>query len=742
MNCLNSANPISGDFRNLLEACPQPVVLFRSSDGRPIEVNDLFCLLVDQPREKILGGWLSDDAHETDQFARLKPVGAIDLEWVPPDGNSLRLPARMKDLVCGGKACVVAFVDDPAERPRKERFQIEDRWFRDIVENINDILYATDENGIITYISPNIETLSGYLSSEVVGRNAVEFIYPDDQAERLVHFLKILAGEALTSEYRMVTKTGDVRWVRTSVRCRIRHGQVAGTQGVLIDISDRKAIEEALRQSEEKYRVLVQNAKDAVFVIQNGRIAFVNPSACILLGCVAEMLKGSDFSEFVHPDDRPALAKCLALLETNQPCDPLAFRLAGSDGAFKQVELVAALIPWEERPAALFFLRDITLQVRMEEQLRNAQKLEAIGTLTSGIVHNFNNLLMGINGNASLCLLHLESEDPARAYTEKILRLVESGSKLTAQLLDYARSGKSRVQPMDLNQLVREACETLSATQKHIPVHLSLAQELPYIKADKSQIEQVLLNLLLNAVDAMPSGGDIHVQTRIETGVGTLAETFLEDHTPYVLLTVADSGVGMSPEVQARVFEPFFTTKAPGRGTGLGLSTAHGIIQNHGGTIKVHSLSGHGSRFEIYLPAVEKPKRAAADLSRSQKIQGRGTILVVDDEMDVLETSAELLEHSGFSVLKATDGDAALDIYQRCAEQIDLVMIDIVMPGMNGKELFHRIRQMNPQAKVLFFSGYSLDQQLEQMLRNGCAAFLQKPYDHQVLCYKIMEIIA
>jgi len=685
---------------------------------------------------------VSDDAREPAQYGCLKTVGPDDLEWALPEGKGLRLSARMKELVCGGKACVVAFVEDPAERPRKESFQVEDRRFRDMVENINDIFYATDENGIITYISPNIAMLSGYLPSEVVGRNAVEFIYPDDQAERLVHFLKILAGETLTSEYRMVTKTGEVRWVRTSVRCRTDHGQVAGTQGVLIDISDRKAIEEALRQSEEKYRVLVQNAKDAVFVIQNGRIAFVNPSACTLLSCAAESLKGSDFSEFVHPDDRPAVETCLALLETNHPCDPLAFRLVGPDGAPKQVELVAALIPWEERPAALFFLRDITLQSKMEEQLRNTQKLEAIGTLTSGIVHNFNNLLMGINGNASLCLLHLEGGDPVRAYTEKILRLVESGSKLTAQLLDYARSGKSQVQPMDLNQLVREACETLAATQKHIPVHLSLAQELPYIKADKSQIEQVLLNLLLNAVDAMPDGGDIYVQTRLETRVGTPADTFLKDHPPHVLLTVADSGVGMSPEIQARIFEPFFTTKAPGRGTGLGLSTAHGIIQNHGGTIEVHSLSGHGSRFDVCLPAAEKPKRAAADLSGRQKIQGRGMILVVDDEMDVLETSAELLEHSGFSVLKAAGGDAALDIYHRCAEQIDLVMIDIVMPGMNGKELFYRIRQMNEQAKVLFFSGYSLDQQLEQILQNGCAAFLQKPYDHQVLCCKIMEIIS
>lgn len=748
---MNSDEPNSGDFRNLLEAWPGAVALFHSADGRLLEANDAFCRMVALPRSKIFGsrprdGRQDDDRREdprnVPRLAHMRASGANEVELAIRDVGRMRLPARLSAASYGGQACSAAFIVDPAECLREESLPVGDRSYRDLVENINDVLYATDENAVITYISPNIMNLSGYLPCELIGRNSVEFAHPDDQAERLVQFLKILAGEAVTSEYRFVTKAGEIRWARTSARSMTVRGQTVGTQGILVDISDRKRIEEALRQSEEKYRVLVQNAKDAVFVIQQECITFVNPSACALLGRAAEHLTGTVFSRFVHPDDQPAFDTYISACVNNHPCDPLAFQVVCADKQVKRVELVAARIVWEEKAAALFFLRDITLQTKMEMQLRQSQKLEALGTLSSGIAHNFNNLLMGINGNASLSLLHLGSRDPVRTYTEKILRLVESGSKLTAQLLDYARSSQSQVGPVDLNQLVNEACETLGATHKQFPVRLELARDLPSIKADKSQIEQVLLNLLLNAVDAMPDGGDIHVQTRLVTDAQKAFKPNLEVKRAVVQLSVTDSGIGMSPEVKARIFEPFFTTKELGRGTGLGLSTAHGIVQNHGGTIEVHSQPGSGSRFDIFLPAVDLPTTVPSALHANTLIQGRGTILVVDDEIDVLETSAELLEHSGFRVLTAMDGDTALEIYHRNSDGIDLIMIDIVMPGMNGKELYHRIRKVNAQAKILFFSGYSLDQQIEEMLRHGCTGFLQKPYDHQLLCYKIMDIIS
>lgn len=742
MSSSDSVKSESIDFRNFLEASPQAVVLFRTSDGCVVETNDLFCRLVGLSRAALLEAGACGTTGEHPGLACLRRVAPAGIELVTSDGRNRCFSARAKEIEYRGQGCCIAFCDSAAEVSLAEDPWAFNRGLQDMFEDIGNVFYATDGNGIITFISANIEALSGYSPSEVIGRNAVDFVYHEDQPERLVHFLKVMAGEALTSEYRMVNRSGDICWVRTSVRSRERYGQIAGVQGVLIDISDRKAIEEALRRTEEKYRMLVQNTKDAIFVIQNGRIAFVNTSGCALLDGTAEALKGLEFSAVVHRDDRPALAACLALLEKDQPCEQVALRLACPDGAIRQVQLAAAPIPWEESPAALLFLRDATLWTKMEEQLRIAQKVEAVGTLASGVVHNFNNLLMGINGNASLCLLHQEARHPARVYTQRILKLVESGSKLTAQLLDYARSGKNQARPMDLNLLVREICETLAATQKHITFRLNLAEDLPFVKADKSQIEQALLNLLLNAVDAMTAGGDIQVQTRMVMDGGAAGDNRSTDNLPSVLLTVVDSGIGMSPEILARIFEPFFTTKESGRGTGLGLSTVHGIIQNHGGVVKVKSLVGHGSRFDIYLPTVEKPAPVLGELLESFTISGRGTILVVDDEIDVLETSAELLEYSGFKVLKALNGAAALDIYRREAGRIDLVMIDIIMPEMNGKELFRRIRQINPQARVLFFSGYNLDQQLEQLLQQGYAAFLQKPYDHRLLCSKIMDIIS
>ncbi|MBI5897548.1 MAG: response regulator [Desulfobacterales bacterium] len=408
----------------------------------------------------------------------------------------------------------------------------------------------------------------------------------------------------------------------------------------------------------------------------------------------------------------------------------------------KDVELNSLLITWEGRPAALSFLRDITVQKKMESQLRNAQRMEALGTLSGGIAHNFNNLLMGINGNVSLAMVDILSSTIAYKYLEKIVSLVQSGSKLTRQLLQYARDGAREMVTVDINQLVKDASETLGATKKQIQIRFKLSKEVPRIKADQGQLEQVLLNLLLNAADAMPEGGDLFIETACLNGGRAEGKVTLSRSMDYVMIKVTDSGTGIPKNIIDRIFEPFFTTKGLGRGTGLGLSTVYGIVKNHDGDICVESEAGQGSVFFIYLPALAADRARPAATLESRVLPCQGRILLVDDDPNVLHPVATLLAHSGFSVLKALSGAVAMEIFQEKGAEIDLVILDLILPAMSGKDIYYRLKEIRPRVKVLISSGCAQDSQAEELIANGCVGFIQKPYNIEALSTRIMGIIS
>jgi len=477
--------------------------------------------------------------------------------------------------------------------------------YREMVENLNDVLYTTDRNAEVTYVSPNIVRLSGYTPDEVVGKNFVEFVHPDDLQDRMDQFIKTLEGLEQATEYRLVTKTGKIKWARTSARPIIKNDQITGVQGILVDITERKEIEEALRRSEEQYRIVIEHANDAIFVVQDQRIKFMNPSASEILGDTCDNISDRSFIEFVHPDDRPMIQdRYKRRIRGEKLSNRFCFKMKNMDGDFRDMELNALLIVWEEHPAILCFGRDTTAQRLTEAQLRNSQRMEALGTLAGGIAHNFNNLLMGIHGNASLCQVKLDDPSPIEKYLEKINKLVESGAKLTNQLLHYARGGDFQVSMVNLNTLVKEVSDTITATKKRIRIQPTLSKNIPTIKADKGQIEQVLINIVLNAADAMPEGGAIFIETSCVEGREVNNIASLSDEQAYLRLTVSDCGHGIPEDIQDRIFEPFFTTKGLEQGTGLGLSTAYGIVRSHNGEITVESEIDKGAIFSVYLPAV------------------------------------------------------------------------------------------------------------------------------------------
>ena len=377
---------------------------------------------------------------------------------------------------------------------------------------------------------------------------------------------------------------------------------------------------------------------------------------------------------------------------------------------------------------------------KLEAQLQYAQRMEALGTLAGGIAHNFNNLLAGIMGNISLTLFDSDPTQPHFEHLKRIEKLVKSGSQLTSQLLGYARGGRYDVRPLDLNQLVKETSNTFGATKKEIRIHRELAEDLLGIKADQGQIEQVLLNVFVNAADAMSGGGDLFVETMNVTDKDMSGRPYKPEPGAYVLLTVRDTGMGMDEKTLERIFEPFFTTKGLGTGTGLGLASVYGIIKAHQGYIDVESEKGQGTTFEIYLPASES-KGGQACKSAEHAAKGSETILLVDDEVMVLGVGVEVLRELGYTVLEAQGGGQAVELYNEKRDAIDLVILDMIMPDMGGGETYDMMREINPEVKVLLSSGYSIDGEATEILERGCDGFIQKPFSVEELSMKIREVL-
>jgi len=377
---------------------------------------------------------------------------------------------------------------------------------------------------------------------------------------------------------------------------------------------------------------------------------------------------------------------------------------------------------------------------RLQALLQQAQKMEAVGNLASGVAHDFNNLLMGIQGNSSLMLMDI---DPTHQFYERLKSIEQqaiSGSKLTAQFLGYARRGRYEVKPINLNKLVEETSDTFGRTKKEITIHREFTEDLFAIEADQGKIEQVLLNLYVNAADAMPGGGHLILKTMNITHEDMRGMQYDPKPGNYILLAVSDTGIGMEKKTIKRIFDLFFTTKEMGKGTGLGLASAYGIIKSHGGYIDVESEKGHGSTFKIYLPASGKIIEKA--VSRADKIvKGYGTILLVDDEEMILNVGQDILEALGYEALTAKSGKEAIEQYKKKKDKISLIILDMIMPEMGGGETYDILKGINKDIKVILSSGYSIEGQATEILNRGCNGFIQKPFSIKDLSQSIRRAL-
>jgi signal transduction histidine kinase/CheY-like chemotaxis protein len=448
------------------------------------------------------------------------------------------------------------------------------------------------------------------------------------------------------------------------------------------------------------------------------------------------------FANCIHPEDRDTIIDRHVRRIKGEPLpNPVVFRIIDRDGQEIWVQLNAFKVDWEGRAATLNFLRDITLQRKLEQQLQISQKMEAVGTLAGGIAHDFNNLLMGIQGRISLMLLETHAVHPYYEHLKEIENYVVRAAELTKQLLGFARGGKYEVRPTDLNELVAQSISMFGRTKKEISIKTKYQENLGTVEVDRSQIDQVLLNIYVNAWQAMPEGGILYIQTRNFN----LDENFVGAYGvrpgKYAAVSITDTGIGMAEETARRVFDPFFTTKAKDRGTGLGLASAYGIVKNHDGIITVESEKGQGTTFTVYFPVSGK---VVIDEKRDEPeiLTGSETVLLVDDEQLVIDVGGELLKRMGYRVLTAGHGNQAIEIYRQNKGAIAIVILDLIMPQVSGGEVYDRLKQIDPQVKVLLSSGYSVDGQASEILKRGCNGFIQKPFRPDALSKKIRAILS
>jgi two-component system cell cycle sensor histidine kinase/response regulator CckA len=522
--------------------------------------------------------------------------------------------------------------------------------------------------------------------------------------------------------------------------------------------SEKEVINGKLEVSEDRYRYLVENSPDIIYTLdRNGNFTFISDAVERILGFYSEQLIGKHYTHIIHEDD---LEKSQWTFNERRTGDRAT---SGIELRLKSIKNDEEAVPCEVKHVTVELkctgmydkpsterakrhlgthgvARDISDRKRLEAQLQQSQKMEAMGTLAGGIAHDFNNLLMVIQGHISLMLLKIDSQHAHFDRLKSIEECIQSAAALTGQLLGFARGGKYDVKPIDINATLRKTSKMFGRTKKDVVIREKYGKGIYPVDADQGQIEQVLLNLYVNAMQAMPAGGELRLETRNVSFNPFSLRPFNLEPGDYVKISVTDNGLGMDEKTQQRIFEPFFTTKGMGRGTGLGLASAYGIIKNHKGVIDVESKQGIGTTFSLYLPASQTEVSHGEDASDGL-LRGTETVLLVDDEAMIMQVGKGILEALGYKVLTAASGKEALDVYQANRDAIAIIILDMVMPELGGGETYDALKSINPDVKVLLSSGYSSAGQATEILKRGCNGFLQKPFNIGALSEKIREIL-
>ncbi|WP_051328397.1 PAS domain S-box protein [Desulfatirhabdium butyrativorans] len=617
----------------------------------------------------------------------------------------------------------------------REAITRSEKELRRLYDSVSDLIYTHDLEGHILSANKAMSDVLGYDPAEIIGRSITEAMKPELHSFFRSHYLdRFQKHPSQKGVFSCFDRTGGKLYVEyASILVTDEDGRPFVT-GIGRNVTERILAERSLRLQEARIEAILEAMPTPLAAYDtHGKLQFTNAAFSRIFGWSMEELQ-SNVVPFVPESEKEITrSKIRELYKTGKPGILETKRLT-RQGSTIDVLISAALIHDKQGKAegmVACFL-DLTEKKKLEAGLIHAQKMEAIGTLAGGIAHDFNNLLMVIGGNTSLMMLDLANDERMMRRLRDIERNVRQGAGLTRQLLGFAKGGKYEVQSIDFNELIREHDEVFQRTRKDIRIEEHLQPGLPTVAADRSQMEQILMNIYINAGHAMPQGGVIRVSTGSLDIDADRAARFQVRAGRYVCIRIADTGIGMDETIRKRIFEPFFTTKEKGRGTGLGLASVYGIVQNHGGFIEVESELHRGTTFSVCFPAtaveagsVAQPTETPLTASRAG---GQKTILLVDDEEMVRDIGAQLLKHLGHRAITAESGQRALELYRENRGVIDLVILDMIMPGMPGGAVFDRLKEMDPDARVILSSGYSIDGDAQAILYRGCRGFLQKPF--------------
>ncbi len=651
----------------------------------------------------------------------------------------------------GAATALEGFVTDITEHKGVEHALREsEERFKTVFDAVRaGIMIVDPETHIIVDANPVAVEMIGAEKDQIVGSICHQFVCPAEKGRCPITDL----GQTVDNSERKLLKPGGAS---TSILKTINSVTLAGKRYLLesfIDIQERKKAEEALRQSEQRYRSLFDGIPVGLFrTSADGRLIDVNQTLVEILGYPSRdaLLATNVTDTYASPKAR---AEWQVAFQREGPVGNFEYQLRRYDGTLIWVEENARVVLNEEGEVLWYEGSMVDISKRkqaeqemmvLQDQLRQSQKMEAVGQLAGGIAHDFNNLLTVIGGYSELSLLRLRKSDPLREAVEGIQKAANRAADLTRQLLAFSRRQLMEMRVLDLNSLLFDLDKMLHRLiGENIEVKTILAQDLGRVKADPGQIEQAILNLAVNARDAMPSGGKL----TLETANVEFDESYAGAHAKmpdgrYVMLSVSDTGEGIRPEIRDRIFEPFFTTKEKGKGTGLGLSTVYGIIKQSAGYVWVYSEPGIGTTFKIYLPSVNEPAEVLREkVVAGELLRGVETILVVEDDDSVRDLTRKTLESQGYRVLEASSGEAALRIYRGSLSPIHMILTDVVMPGLSGKQLVDRLQPMSNGTKVIYMSGYTDNGILSHGVLQKGINYIQKPFTMEGLSRMVRRVL-
>ncbi len=755
-------------FFKIFHASSNPMAITTVKEGRIIDLNEANAHLGGFTREELIGHTVTDlnllaDPEQREKLSRkMREDGAVhnfEVAIRTKAGDTRTVLMSLDPIVVNDEPCELGVTIDITEQKKEaDDLRKSEEKYRMLVENSLQGLAIIQDSRIV-FCNNTLAEITGYSMEELLSLspNGVKaLIHPDDQELIWQRYKDRVAGKSvpLRYEHRGIKKDGTEIWLGVYANAMEYNGRPA-IQAAYIDITKRRRTEKALQDNERRFRSLVETTNDCIWEIDgDGIYTYVSPKVKDLLGYEPEYVTGKEPFDFMPKEEAArVLALFQDIIDSRRSFSGLQNVNMHRDGQEIVLETNGAPI----LDAQGNFLgyrgidRDITYRKRAEDerenlqaQLAQAQKMESIGRLAGGVAHDFNNLLTVIKGYTELLLEDFATDDPKRADIEQIAKAGQQAASLTAQLLAFSRKQMLQPRTLNLNDVLDEMGEMLRRLiGEDIDLLTIFQPDLGLINADPGQLQQIVMNLAINARDAMPKGGEI----TIETANVNLDEDYFRRHPvvkkgSYVMLAISDSGVGMDMETQARIFEPFFTTKGKGKGTGLGLSTVYGIVKQSNGFIWVYSEPGKGTTFKTYFPRTESEIANVTAKNKSEpESRGWGTILIAEDEPVVRSLAVRILRGRGYNVLEASNGKEALDIARKYDRKIHLVLTDVVMPGMSGRDLVSQLESERTGIKALYISGYADNAIVHRGMLDSDIAFLQKPFAVESLARKVRALI-